>query len=222
MCSFPSEYLVDAHQFVPIPIVALRQAVWHRHVRAHPKPPLHSRVAHVCRGHVGVDLGERDVQIEFEGKKHTRNEHSHDGEGRILEVRQLSLHRPELDTPPNPAARGGRLPTNCLPVGRLYVLEVVRSCRVRNVDTFPEDDQGVAHEQVRDVPREGLINAPPLERRVRHFVNRALNVVVLIERRLRVLAFLAVANVARDGLVARLGELPLPPPRHPLRLPFVR
>eukprot|EP00966_Prymnesium_polylepis_P300745 6950315-Prymnesium_polylepis.2 len=70
-------------------------------------------------------LGDGHVEVEAKVEDHTRDENDEDGEGGVLKVGHLDLHRAELDAPANvgrarlrvePLGRGGRrLPANRLP-----------------------------------------------------------------------------------------------------------
>mmetsp|Transcript_21659 Transcript_21659/g.53028 ORF Transcript_21659/g.53028 Transcript_21659/m.53028 type:complete len:232 (+) Transcript_21659:999-1694(+) len=113
------------------------------HALAHALPPvellLEHRPAPVRGLHVLVHLRDRDVEVEREGEDGPRHEGDEDGEGRVLEVGQLHLHRAELDTPSDFLARR-RLEPDALPVRRLDVLEVVHVLGVIELNPLLVDD----------------------------------------------------------------------------------
>ena len=136
------------------------------------------------------------------------------------------LHRSELDTPadgvgaPQVERGGGRgLPADGLPVGRLERLEVVgRGGVVELAHLALEEDERVAHEEVRDVAREHAVDALVDQPLVRGLVEGRVDVVVLARGREGVLAALVVADIHGDRVVARLGQRPPPAARHALRV----
>ncbi|TYZ59724.1 hypothetical protein PybrP1_006636 [[Pythium] brassicae (nom. inval.)] len=166
--------------------------------------------------HVLVHARERDVEVQVECEDHAREQRDKDRERRVLKVRELDLHGPELGAPANVRRRGAvrargrgrrrRLPAHSLPVGRLDVLKVVRFARVVEVQALLVDHERVPDEQVRNVQREQPVDAACSQRRERRLVVRHVDVVVLVGRRVRVRAVLVVANVRRDALVAGLGQ----------------
>eukprot|EP00960_Hanusia_phi_P017645 519669-Hanusia_phi.AAC.2 len=202
--------------------LSILQLLSDRHVLPEPKLPRRRRVAFMRLLHVLVDLGEGHVQVEPEVEQHPRDQHRHYRERRILKVRELHFHGAKLDAPADVAAGRRWLPPDGLPVGGLDVLEVVGRVGVRDVDPLAVDHQRVPHEQVRDVPRELLVDAGGDEGLVGGLVDGTGDVIVLVERGGRVRPLLAVAHVRRDRLVPRLGKRPRAASCHPSHLPLVR
>mmetsp|Transcript_14309 Transcript_14309/g.46565 ORF Transcript_14309/g.46565 Transcript_14309/m.46565 type:complete len:253 (+) Transcript_14309:329-1087(+) len=192
------QYLEHAHLLACVRVVDV--LLRRRHVLSEPEPLLQDGVAEVCAAHVLVHLGEGEVEVEVEGEDDARDEDDEGGEGGILEVGQLHLHRPELDAPPDlRAARRGarrRLPADRLPVGSLQVLKVVRLRGVVQAQPALHDDERVSHKQVRDVARQVVIHAAlkkPLEGTT---VHGRVEVVVPLH------AASTVGEIHRDRLVA--------------------
>lgn len=105
-------------------------------------------------------LGDGDVKVGVEGEDGTGNKDNKDRKGSVLKVRQLDLHRPELDTPSNWASLGGwGLEPHRLPVGALQVLKVIRALVVVNVQQLVEDDQGVTDKEMRDVASQQIVDS---------------------------------------------------------------
>jgi hypothetical protein len=76
--------------------------------------------------HVLVHEGQRHVEVEVEKEDDTREENGEDGEGRILKVCELHLHRAQLHAPPYVGSHeGGGLPPHALPIGALQILKVL-------------------------------------------------------------------------------------------------
>jgi len=117
-------------------------------------------VDRVRRLHVLVDLGYGDVEVEIERQDGARDEDNEDGERGVLEIRNLDLHGPELDAPPDIVVGRRRLEAHVLPVGGLDVLKVVRLGQVQFFQVLGKDDDGVADEEVRKVRREPVVHAP--------------------------------------------------------------
>mmetsp|Transcript_6999 Transcript_6999/g.21047 ORF Transcript_6999/g.21047 Transcript_6999/m.21047 type:complete len:264 (-) Transcript_6999:69-860(-) len=202
------QYLEHAHLLACVRVVDV--LLRRRHVLSEPEPLLQDGVAEVCAAHVLVHLGEGEVEVEVEGEDDARDEDDEDGEGGVLEVGQLDLHRPELGAPADVrvALGGGRLPAHGLPVGGLDVFEVVRLPLVVELDSLAVDDERVAHEEVGDVLREDLVDPRLRESAVRLLVHRDLEVVppqilqgCAGRRVLPVLPDDGVADVRRDCLV---------------------
>mmetsp|Transcript_23032 Transcript_23032/g.74589 ORF Transcript_23032/g.74589 Transcript_23032/m.74589 type:complete len:208 (-) Transcript_23032:1499-2122(-) len=165
-------------------------------------------VADVGLAHVGVDGGQRHVEVEVEVEDDPRDKYDEDGEGGILKVGQLHLHRPELGAPADVRVARERclwrrrLPADGLPVGRLDVLKVVCLGVVVQLDALAVNDERITDEEVGDVARQDIVH-PRLDKRlVRLLVDRRVDVVELLGARVVVLAGQVVADEARDGVVA--------------------
>mmetsp|Transcript_17107 Transcript_17107/g.52532 ORF Transcript_17107/g.52532 Transcript_17107/m.52532 type:complete len:846 (+) Transcript_17107:2023-4560(+) len=190
------------------------------------------RVAEVRAAHILVDLRQRRVEREVEGEDRAREQHDEDGEGRVLEVRGLDLHGPELHAPADgPRLAVGherrRLPAHRLPVGALDGLEVLRGRVVVHLaHVAVEDDQRIARKEVREVAGEHLIEAVLHEQRLGLLVDGARDVVEALHdvarldhardlgaarpRRVGV----AGVDVPRDGVVAGLVDAAHAPAGH--------
>jgi len=77
------------------------------------------------RLHILIGAFNRDIKIEIKTQYRPGDQHHEDGEGGVLEIRDLDLHGTELDPPADVVPGGGRLEADVLPVGGLEVFEVV-------------------------------------------------------------------------------------------------
>mmetsp|Transcript_16218 Transcript_16218/g.41972 ORF Transcript_16218/g.41972 Transcript_16218/m.41972 type:complete len:579 (-) Transcript_16218:649-2385(-) len=166
-------------------------------------------IARVRALHVGVDLGDRQEQVEVEGEDRAREQHDDHRERRVLEVRQLRLHRPELRAPADLRVHGrGRLPAHRVPVGGLEVLEVLGLDLVVDVDALAEDHERVAREVVRHVLPQRRVDP----RLVQELLDLGLHLHAEIAELLHRVGLArharggAVVDVVRDRAVPRLGH----------------
>ena len=74
----------------------------------------------------------------------TGEQHDEADDGRVLEIGELQLARPELHPPADGRVGRGRLEAHGLPVGGLNVLEVVRLRRVVLVHLLAEEGHRVS------------------------------------------------------------------------------
>lgn len=75
--------------------------------------------------HILVDERNGKDEVSVEGVDHVGDHANCDGQGRVLEVRQLDVHRSELYTPSDLGVFSGRvLESKRIPVSRLQVFEM--------------------------------------------------------------------------------------------------
>eukprot|EP00760_Papus_ankaliazontas_P005599 PhM_4_TR12669/c0_g1_i1/m.28101 len=161
---------------------------------------LSDSVAAVGLRHVHLHDGEGDVEVQVVLEDRARHEHHEHGEGGVLESREGDLHDAELDAPADVAAGRRGLEAHRLPVRRLDVLEVVgHRIVVDGLELAIVHRQGLADEQVRDVPRETLVDAGVHDAVQPALVDLHVAVVVLAQVD-------ALANVGGDGVVARFDD----------------
>mmetsp|Transcript_10744 Transcript_10744/g.25681 ORF Transcript_10744/g.25681 Transcript_10744/m.25681 type:complete len:439 (-) Transcript_10744:1051-2367(-) len=159
--------------------------------------------------HVGVDLRDGHVEVELLRLDGLRKEDHERRERCVLKVRDVDLHRAELDAPLDivRVLRRGRLEAHRVPVRRLDVLEVVVVQLVVLLQLLAVHHKRVAHEEVRHMLRHRLVHASLHQPRHRLLVDRHRHIVHAraIQRRVR--------NVCVNRRVARLVDPLLAPLR---------
>mmetsp|Transcript_7148 Transcript_7148/g.17264 ORF Transcript_7148/g.17264 Transcript_7148/m.17264 type:complete len:340 (+) Transcript_7148:504-1523(+) len=194
---------------------AVLASVARHHVLAKEEFLLAHRVDLLGPLHVLIDEGQGHDKVKIEHKEHASEEHNEDGEGRVLKIRHLNLHRAELGPPTNVVPiicviwvlRRRRLPAHGLPVRTLNVLPMIRCLLVRYfLHRTLEHHQRITHKEVSDVARQHMV-AGGLHDQITHlFVHLTWHIVVHVWR-LR-------AQVTRDRIVPRLLEGAHPTARH--------
>lgn len=169
---------------------------------AEPKLGIRHGIAGVRRVHVLGDAGNGNVEVEIKRENGTGDEHDKDAKGGVFKIRQLNLHRAELDAPANVGAGGRRLEAHVLPVGRLEILKMVRRAQVEALEIFIVNDNRVADEQVGKVRRQQGVHTAALELRLDIGIVDELGIVIL-GTQTRILG-----NVGRIGRVAGFGDTP--------------
>eukprot|EP00968_Pinguiococcus_pyrenoidosus_P007658 scaffold517_cov255-Pinguiococcus_pyrenoidosus.AAC.32 len=107
----------------------------------------------------------RQVEEEIKREDGAAQQHEERGEGRVLEIGQLVLHRAELDAPARVAAARRGLPAHAIPVRALQRVKVLGALVVIDLGHRSlEHDQRIAIEQRRHVHRQRLIDATVLQR----------------------------------------------------------
>mmetsp|Transcript_36108 Transcript_36108/g.83994 ORF Transcript_36108/g.83994 Transcript_36108/m.83994 type:complete len:205 (-) Transcript_36108:1244-1858(-) len=108
------------HDLVHAHLLGLCRLVVAAEIPAEPEPLAGHGPHGVRAAHVLVHLGEGHQHIEVEGQERSAQQHHEDHEGRVLKVRGLHLHRPELRAPADVRGaglgHGRRLEAHGLPV----------------------------------------------------------------------------------------------------------
>mmetsp|Transcript_32634 Transcript_32634/g.104070 ORF Transcript_32634/g.104070 Transcript_32634/m.104070 type:complete len:310 (-) Transcript_32634:745-1674(-) len=169
------------------------------------EPRLRGGVALVGLLHVFVDLGHGHVHVQVEAQEDSQQKDDKNTKGRVLVVRELDFHGPEFDAPADfrRVGRRRRLPANGIPIGGLNVFEVVRLVVVDFFHEAREHHEGVAHEEVGDVPRQQRVHPRLLESRLGRLVHLDVDVVVVPRRAVEVAPLLVGADVRGHTRVPR-------------------
>mmetsp|Transcript_96411 Transcript_96411/g.294895 ORF Transcript_96411/g.294895 Transcript_96411/m.294895 type:complete len:210 (+) Transcript_96411:505-1134(+) len=185
----PADYVADGHLLARVagrrrrPGLYLASVVGYD-VLAEPELAFVHSINRVGPFHVLVNLRKRHQEVQVKHQEHSREQHHKSRERCILEISQLHLHGTELGAPTNVRRthflRRGRLPAHGLPIRGIEALEMLHGSLVVHFrDGALEGHQRVAHEKVRQVPREGPVDALAHEEGQGLLVDLARHVVVV-------------------------------------------
>jgi len=113
----------------------------------------------VCCLHVLGCLGNRNVEVQVEAEDRSGDQNEEDRKGGVLIIGNLDLHGTKLDTPANVVAWWWRLETHVLPVGGLQILEMIDFVKVKLLEVFSEDNNGIADEEMCEVGSKEIVHA---------------------------------------------------------------
>lgn len=122
-----------------------------------PELLLQKGVSFLSTFHVLIHLGHGYVKLEVVEEDGSAEQAGEDGKGGIFKLRQHDLHRTQLHTPVhNRTTDRWRLPTDTLPIRRLYILQMklpsnsdfkmFRSFGIIFIGIVIISDQGIANE----------------------------------------------------------------------------
>lgn len=159
-------------------------------------------VAGMSSLHVLVNLSDRDVEVKAKAENDTSNKNDEDSKGCVLEVGDLDLHGPELDTPADIIVGRWGLEAHVLPVCALNVLKMVCLSQVEFLEVLREDDNGITNEKMGEMSGQPVVHAAVQELLLDRLINNEIGIQILGAQP-RVFR-----DVCRVRGVARLGNPP--------------
>ena len=102
-------------------------------------------------------LGDRHVKIEVKTEDCPCEENDEYAERRVFEISHLDFHASKLDPPSDSRIHRRRFESDCLPIRRLDVLEMVHRGIIVLIDGLTELNEWIAYEEVSDMGCEPVI-----------------------------------------------------------------